>query len=79
MDQDEKCYACGKPIPKKRQPLIVNVALDDQNVYVGPDCYRRIVKAGDDGYQPTRKAQPFGPKLYSLESFSKQVLPLLDH
>lgn len=58
MDQDNKCFACGRKMPKSRR--LVNVAREDQNVFVGPDCFQRVIDAGDAGYQPPRG----GPILY---------------
>ena len=65
-DQDNKCYACGKPFVNKSCKL-VNVNHEDQNVYVGPDCFARIKSAGKRGYQPMKRGKKFGPKLYAIE------------
>ena len=51
----EKCFACGKPI--RTTPNIVQVVGEETKVFVGPDCYRKIVRAGE--YQPPRG----GPQL----------------
>jgi hypothetical protein len=66
LDQDEKCFACDKPFGKQPSRL-VNVAHEDQDVYVGPDCYKRIKAAGKRGYQPMKNGKPFGPRLFTME------------
>lgn len=55
-----QCFACGKILPKTRR--LVTCA-DEQDVYVGPDCYAHILAAGAAGFQPRRG----GPRLYTLE------------
>jgi hypothetical protein len=71
MDQDDKCFACGKPFKKTNgktstRKFIVGCA-DEQTVYVGIDCFDHIVAAGAIGYQPVRKGKPCGPRLYTLD------------
>lgn len=44
----ERCYACGRILRGK--PRLVDTR-DDQKVYVGPDCYKKIEKAGEAGYK----------------------------
>ena len=56
----ERCFACGKKLGKN--PALVDTR-DDQRVYVGRECYKLIVKAGELGYQPSRG----GPRLYLLQ------------
>jgi hypothetical protein len=69
----EKCFACGKPLPKSKKMADTR---DDQIVWVGPDCYRKIVAAGESGYQPTQylrqgKLVPAqGPRLYPTKRIS---------
>jgi hypothetical protein len=36
---------------------------DDQTVEVGPECYKKTLKAGENGYQPPLG----GPKLYPMK------------
>jgi hypothetical protein len=53
-----KCFACDKATSR---PRLVR-CIDEQTVFVGADCFRRIKYSGKDGYQP-----PFGgPKLYCI-------------
>lgn len=59
------CFACGKPFVSEN-PHEVDTR-DDQKVYVGPDCYRRVMKCGEDGYQPPRG----GPRLYPMPGTDK--------
>ena len=54
-----KCFACDRPI--KGQPCTVDTR-DDQTVFVGPDCFKHVMAAGDAGYQPPKG----GPRLYPM-------------
>jgi len=65
---DEKCFACDRPLGK---PFTVttNESFKDEDgeetyyrILVGPECFKRIMKAGDKGYQPPLG----GPKLYPM-------------
>jgi len=58
---DEKCFACDRSLPKHRKLVDTR---DAQTVYVGPECYKKIVQAGAAGYQPPLG----GPRLYLLET-----------
>jgi hypothetical protein len=42
-----QCFACDKDLPAKYYEADTR---DDQTVFVGPDCFARIKKAGDAGY-----------------------------
>ena len=68
-DEHEKCFACGKPLG--RQPALVNVNREDQNVYVGRECFKCIQAAGAQGWQPFSKGKPRGPRLYLLQHGGK--------
>ncbi|TXH57555.1 MAG: hypothetical protein E6Q97_04255 [Desulfurellales bacterium] len=59
----ERCYACDLLLSAKRPLRLVNVAREDQNVEVGPECYRNVQAAGADGWQPSKG----GPRLYPIE------------
>lgn len=48
----EYCFACGKPL-KAGKSFLVDTR-DDQTVYVGPECYKRVVEAGEEGYKPAK-------------------------
>lgn len=67
VDQDEKCFACGKIFRPGKPQQLVNVALEDQNVFVGPECYKYIKASGNKGWQPMRKGKAFGPRLYLMQ------------
>lgn len=54
----EHCFACGRRLGKAK---LVDTR-DGQAVYVGPECYERVLAAGDKGYQPARG----GPRLWQL-------------
>jgi len=62
----EKCFACDKPLPKSRTLVMTT---DWQRVYVGPDCYRKVAKAGEDGYQPPLG----GPRLLLIATAHKKA------
>lgn len=56
-----RCFACNRPLGKS--PVIVDTR-DDQTVYVGRECYKLVVAAGETGYQPPLG----GPRLYLLQA-----------
>lgn len=58
--EDKRCFACGRVITAEPPPMADT--RDGQLVYVGPECMRRIVTAGDEGYQPPKG----GPRLWTL-------------
>ena len=58
-NKTEKCFACGRRLGK--YPLLVDTR-DAQTVYVGSECGKLIVAAGDAGYQPPTG----GPRLYPI-------------
>lgn len=57
---DERCFACGRKLGKN--PKLVDTR-DDQKVFVGRECYKKVVEAGEKGYQ----YPGIGPKLYLLK------------
>ena len=57
----EKCFACDRPLGKK--PLLVDTR-DAQKVYVGRECGKLVMSAGEAGYQPPKG----GPKLYPIKA-----------
>ncbi len=52
-----RCYACDK-----LGASYLVACIDDQTVFVGADCFRKIKKAGAIGYQP----QKGGPRLFTI-------------
>jgi hypothetical protein len=44
MDQDEKCWQCGRAI--KTRKFLARMLDEDQSVFVGPDCAKLITKRG---------------------------------
>jgi ribosome-binding protein aMBF1 (putative translation factor) len=58
----KKCYLCGRIIKGNAHKADTR---DDQWVFVGPDCAKKIKDAGEDGV-PT-KAGPGGVRLYSMK------------
>lgn len=63
-DTTQKCFACDRKLG--RSPELVDTR-DDQKVFVGSDCFRLIVDAGEVGYQPPKG----GPRLYKVGEESK--------
>lgn len=59
-----RCFACDKPISRKDTILLSHEVdtRDDQIVFVGADCFRKVKAAGDAGYQPPKG----GPRLYPV-------------
>jgi hypothetical protein len=55
------CFACGRVIKRKR-PFEADTR-DGQTVFVGPECFRLVVAAGEVGYQLPRG----GPRLYPMK------------
>jgi hypothetical protein len=62
-DQKQKgivgCFACGKPMTENRHLVDTR---DGQTVFVGRECYRKIVANKESGYQPPKG----GPRLYVI-------------
>lgn len=56
----ERCFACGRPLGCT--PRTVDTR-DDQFVFVGMECLKLVLAAGDAGYQPPRG----GPRLWPLD------------
>lgn len=56
-----RCFACNRPLGG--HPASADTR-DGQVVYVGGECERHILAAGDDGYQPPKG----GPRLYPMKA-----------
>lgn len=56
------CFACGRKIGP-REKLYDADTLDDQRVYVGASCMKKIQKAGVAGFQPEKG----GPRLWTID------------
>lgn len=54
------CFSCGKKITGRK--YLVDTR-DHQTVYVGPECFKHVRRAGETGYQPPLG----GPMLWELE------------
>lgn len=61
----ERCFACDRVLGKT--PHLVDTR-DAQKVYVGRECYKLIVAAGQVGYQPVKG----GPRLWATEKESSK-------
>jgi hypothetical protein len=55
----DPCFACGRHLGKN--PLRVDTR-DGQTVFVGRECVKHVLAAGDAGWQPPRG----GPRLFPL-------------
>lgn len=55
-----KCYACDRKLDENAWQAKTS---DNQEVYVGSECFKHIKKAGQLGYQPPKG----GPRLYLAE------------
>ena len=55
-----KCFACGRRLGDN--PRRVDTR-DAQTVFVGRECFKLVVAAGRDGYQPPLG----GPRLWLME------------
>jgi hypothetical protein len=55
---EDKCFACDKPLNSYN---CVDTR-DDQVVFVGSECYRKIIASGETGYQPPKG----GPRLWRV-------------
>lgn len=63
----EKCFACDRALASRREARTT----DGQRVYVGPDCFARIKRAGPDGYQPPKG----GPRLILISTEGSNAIP----
>jgi hypothetical protein len=54
-----KCFACGKSIRSTAHEIGTR---DGQTAYVGPECFKLIVRSGETGYQPPKG----GPRLFQI-------------
>lgn len=62
MGKFGKCFACGKAM--RSWGTMVDTK-EDQAPYVGPECAKKIKRAGPKGYQPPLG----GPRLYVLSGY----------
>ena len=60
MEIKNRCFACDRII-REEKPAIADTR-DGQGVYVGNECLKKILRAGESGYQPPKG----GPKLYPM-------------
>ena len=60
-ESEIKCFCCDKKLTGKKKYLVTT--RDEQTVYVGPECFKKIQKNGNNGYQPPLG----GPKLYPIK------------
>lgn len=55
----ERCFACGKSLVGSAYNTVYTS--DGSMQYVGANCYRRVVRAGKEGYRPPKG----GPRLFT--------------
>ena len=60
----EKCFACGRSL--EQNPAMADTR-DAQIVFVGRECMKKIIAAGERGYQPPQG----GLRLFVLQAGSK--------
>jgi hypothetical protein len=57
--RDDRCFACGRPLSTITAERMVDTR-DGQTVRVGGDCFRKVERAGAEGWQPPKG----GPRLW---------------
>lgn len=69
------CFVCGKALGKT--PALVRCE-DEQTVYVGRECFKRIKAAGNAGWLPEPDKHGLtGPRLYLLDTPGLPMYPLI--
>lgn len=58
----DRCFACSRKLPKAGAHVVA--CIDDQTVYLGPECFKHVKRSGIEGYQPPKG----GPRLYTIEA-----------
>lgn len=48
-DQDDKCWICGRAF-RNGKKYLVRVKGESTTVFVGPDCYKKVMESGSKGY-----------------------------
>ncbi len=56
----DRCFACDRKLGKTYKRADTR---DDQIVAVGPDCYKKVVEAGEEGY----RYPGIGPRLWVIK------------
>lgn len=56
----ETCFACGRRLGRK--PYLADTR-DGQTAYVGSECAKKIIAAGETGWRPPNS----GPRLFLLK------------
>lgn len=59
LTYDERCFACSRKLKDGEIPKRV-ITSDGSVQYVGPECAKKVEKAGQGGYQPPKG----GPRIY---------------
>lgn len=70
MSSADKCFACDRKL--SRSYALVDTR-DGQTVYIGSECFKLVVAAGDKGYQPPKG----GPRLYPIAECDCENPPTL--
>ena len=60
------CFVCGRGLRGKGWTVYCT---DEQAPRVGPDCYKKVVAAGEAGYQPPLG----GPRVWAVMEHAKTV------
>jgi hypothetical protein len=58
----KRCFACARPLSDRRTDFPTVLTEDGaQRVFVGNDCFAKVLEARGDGYQPPLG----GPRLFA--------------
>lgn len=60
----DRCFACNRVLKSPKEVW----TSDPQMQWIGPECYRKVVAAGEQGYQPPTG----GPRLFAHIDFAKR-------
>ena len=61
LNCNDECFACGRRIKAGQKVWTARVDTESTLVFVGPECWEKIDKAGVVGYQPPLG----GPRLFN--------------
>ena len=64
---ESRCFACGRAIKDTALTEWCDTR-GGREAPVGPDCYRKIVAAGEAGYKPTKGR----PRLWPAQSYAEE-------
>jgi hypothetical protein len=68
MSNFPRCCFCQKPLRTGRVYEVVLEDDDHRHVMVGPDCFKRVAKAGADG---ARSGHGLGPMVFATTAMAQ--------